>query len=103
MNHPDSTGGNDRIALTYDRQTAITTRRDQRGTIRSFNYGVLSRLIHDGVTSLGTSVNGAVRRLSATFDVRGLVKNLPRSLRPKKVAGTFHVPRHQQVDYEHIS
>jgi len=85
MNYPDSTGGNDRIALTYDRQAAITTRRDQRGTIHCFNYDGLGRMIHDRVTSLGTSVEGAVRRLSATFDVRGLVKNLlPESPSQKK-------------------
>ena len=87
VNYPDSTGGNDRIALTYDRQAAITTRRDQRGTIRSFNYDALGRMIHDRVTSLGTGVDGAVRRLSATFDVRGLVTKLTSHSNPTVGSG----------------
>ena len=42
----------------------------------SFEPGHPARLIHDRVTTLGTGVDGAIRRLSATFEVRGLPSKL---------------------------
>ena len=48
---------------------------------------VLGWMIHDRVVSLGTGVNGAVRRLSATFDVRGLVTKLTSHSNPTVGSG----------------
>ena len=42
----------------------------------SFEPGHPARLIHDRVTTLGTGVDGAIRRLSTTFEVRGLPSKL---------------------------
>ena len=44
-------------------------------------------MIHDRVTTLGTGVDGAVRRLSATFDVRGLVTKLTSHSNPTVGSG----------------
>ena len=46
-------------------------------------------MIHDRVTTLGTGVDGAVRRLSATFDVRGLVAKLTSHSNPTVGSGVI--------------
>ena len=48
----------------------------QLGTVRSFDYDLPGRPIHDCVTTLGTGVDGTVRRLSTTYEVRGLPETL---------------------------
>ena len=74
--YPDSSGGSDRIALTYNRQAQPTTRTDQRGCVHAYIYDGLARLTSDCVTTLGTNVDGAVRRLTAAFEVRGMISKL---------------------------
>ena len=63
--YPDSTGGSDVVQYGYNRQAEQTTLTDQRGCVHAFDYDLLGRLIHDRVTTLGTGVDGAIRRLSA--------------------------------------
>lgn len=70
--YPDSTGGGDTVTFSYNRQGERTTATDQRGCVHTYDRDLLGRLTQDRVTTLGTGVDGAVRRLSATFDVRGL-------------------------------
>lgn len=74
--YPDSTGDSDSIRYTYNRQAQVATVSDQRGGVRMFDYDKLGRPLHDRVTTLGMNVDGAVRRLSSSFDVRGLVEKL---------------------------
>lgn len=49
---------------------------DQLGTVHVYEYDTLGRLSHDCITTLGTGVDGAVRRISRTYEVRGMLVNL---------------------------
>ncbi len=70
--YPDSSGGSDIVAHTYNRQGQRMTTTDQRGCEHIYLYDKLGRLVHDCVKTLGTGVDDAVRRLSITYEVRGL-------------------------------
>ncbi|MEZ6129849.1 MAG: hypothetical protein R3C59_14295 [Planctomycetaceae bacterium] len=54
--------------------TAATEQRitDQGGTVHEFDYDKLGRQIHDCVTTLGSGVDGAVRRITTSYEVRGM-------------------------------
>ena len=69
---PDSTGGSDAVLYSYNRQGEQVTLTDQRGCVHTLEYDKLGRKIHDRVTILGTGVDGAVRRLSTNYEVRGM-------------------------------
>jgi hypothetical protein len=43
---------------------------DRIGTVHTFTFDVLGRQTADAVTTLGTGVDGAVRRLETAFTVR---------------------------------
>jgi RHS repeat-associated protein len=73
---PDSISGSDQKAFTYNRQGEITTFADQNGTVHSYDRDLLGRQTADRITTLGSGVDGAVLRISKTFDVRSLVQNL---------------------------
>jgi RHS repeat-associated protein len=47
------------------------TRQDRNGNIHTFSYDVVGRGTADAVTTLGGSVNGAVRRLETAYDTAG--------------------------------
>ena len=49
---------------------------DQGGTIHAFDYDKLGRQTQDRVIDLGTGVDGAVRRISTTYEVRGMEEKL---------------------------
>ena len=50
----------------------MTEIKDQNGTVHAFDYDALGRQTQDRVTTLGTGVDGAVRRIATTFEVRGM-------------------------------
>ena len=74
--YPDSSdtnpSGTNQIKFEYNRQGQIIKRTDQAATVHVLEYDKRGRVIHDRVTALGTNVNGAVRRISRTFEPRGL-------------------------------
>jgi len=70
--YPDSVDSSDAIFFEYNRQGEVTKATDQNGTVRQFDYDALGRQTHDRVTTLGTDVDGAVRRISTAFEVRGM-------------------------------
>jgi RHS repeat-associated protein len=74
--YPDSVGGSDRIEYKYDRQTERTETKDQNGTVHAFDYDALGKLMQDRATMLGTNVDATVRRIAATYEVRGLVETV---------------------------
>ena len=70
--YPDSAGGSDRVAFTYNRQRQVTSLTDQNGTVHSFDFDKLGRATQDRITTLGSGVDGAVRRLASSYEVRGM-------------------------------
>jgi len=70
--YPDSVGSSDVVAHTYNRQGQRVTTTDQRGCVHTYLYDKLGRLVHDCITTIGTGVDDAVRRLSISYDDRGL-------------------------------
>lgn len=48
-----------------------TSYTDRNGTVHAYSYDVLGRQTTDAVTTLGSGVDGAVRRLGTEFDTQG--------------------------------
>jgi RHS repeat-associated protein len=71
-----SDGVYDRVEHRYNRQGQVKETKDQNGTVHTFEIDKLSRPIHDRITTLGSGVDGAVRRVSTSYDVRGLVEKI---------------------------
>src|SRR5205823_2044539 len=44
---------------------------DRNGNVHSYSYNVLGRPTSDSVTTLGTGVDGAVRRIDTAYDTQG--------------------------------
>ena len=70
--YPDSVDDSDAIFFKYNRQGEVTKITDQNGTVHQFDYDALGRQTQDRATTLGTGVDGGVRRISTTFEVRGM-------------------------------
>ena len=66
----------DRIEFKYNRQGEVAEIKDQNETVHAFDYDKLGRQIHDRVTALGTAVDGAVRRISTTYEVRAMKEKI---------------------------
>jgi hypothetical protein len=49
---------------------------DQNGTVHDYDYDKLGRKTQDRVTTLGAGVDGAVRRIATTYEVRGMAQNI---------------------------
>jgi YD repeat-containing protein len=71
--YPDAVAS---VEYTYNRQGEVLTKRDQNGSIHTYDYDDLGRLLHDRITTLGTGVDGAVRRISTVYDVVGNVRSV---------------------------
>lgn len=74
--YPDSVSGSDVITFTYNRQGQTTSVTDQNGTVHQYVYDGLGRQTQDCVTTLGTGVDGAIRRIATTYEVRGMKTGL---------------------------
>lgn len=72
--YPDSS--TDRVEYGYNRLGQVRESTDQNGTVRALDYDKLGRLIHDRVTTLGTDVDGTVRRISRSYEIRGMVESV---------------------------
>ena len=66
----------DRVEFKYNRQGQLAEKKDQNGTVHVFEFDGLGRLVHDRATTLGTDVDGAVRRISTTYEVRGMAEKI---------------------------
>ena len=60
----------------YNRLGERIAKRDQNGTIHTYEYDDLGRLLHDRITTLASGVDGTVRRISTVYDVVGNVKSV---------------------------
>jgi RHS repeat-associated protein len=65
---PSST---DRDVYTVNALGERLTYTDRAGTTHTYTYDVVGRRISDTVTTLGTGVNGAVRRIETAYDALG--------------------------------
>ena len=74
--YPDSVDSDDVILFGYNRQSQIVKITDQAGTVHEFDYDLLGRQTQDRVTTLGSGVDGAVRRIATTYEVRGMKSRL---------------------------
>jgi hypothetical protein len=72
----DSDTSPDRVTTNYNRQGETKQKVDQLGTKHIFEYDLLGRLLHDRVTILGSGVDGTIRRISYTYEVRGMVQGI---------------------------
>jgi RHS repeat-associated protein len=74
LEYPDPTTGNpstsasNQEAYQYNAVGDPTTFTDPNGTVHSYSYDVLGRQTADAATTLGTGVDGAVRRLTTAYD-----------------------------------
>src|SRR5438477_6606022 len=68
--------GTDHVEYKYNRLGEVKEKKDQLGTIRKFDYDKLGRLLHDRVDTLGTNVDGAARRITRSYESRGLLEKL---------------------------
>lgn len=75
--YPDDTSSTPgRVIMAYNRLGQVKSKQDQMGNVRVMDYDLLGRLIHDRVTMLGSGVDGTVRRISYTYEVRGMVQKV---------------------------
>lgn len=74
--YPDSVDSSDVILFAYNRHSQQTSATDQNGTIHSYEYDKLGRITQDRVTTIGTGVDGSVRRIAMTYEVRGMREHL---------------------------
>lgn len=74
VEYPD--GSSDTVTYAYNRQGQVIEKTDQNGTIHAMDYDGLGRLIHDRITTLGSGVDDLVRRISMSYDDRGLVTHI---------------------------
>jgi len=66
----------DRVEHKYNRQGEVKETKDQIETIHVYDFDKLGRRTQDRVTTLGSGVDGAVRRLGSTYEVRGIVEKV---------------------------
>ncbi len=71
-----SVDSDDQISFKYNRQGEVKEQTDQNGTVHAFDFDKLGRRTQDRVTTLGTGVDGAIRRIESAFEVRGMLVRL---------------------------
>jgi RHS repeat-associated protein len=75
MRYPDKTTGNasssEQETYTVNALGDTKTSTDRNGTVHTFTRDVLGRLISDAVTTVGSGVDGAIRRIDTAYDTVG--------------------------------
>jgi hypothetical protein len=84
---PDKSGPSDRVEYKYNRLGEVREIKDQIGTVRVLQYDKLGRELHDRVTTLGSGVDGAVRRKSLAMIVDWKTRRF--SARPARIVEGF--------------
>jgi len=95
--YPDSADSSDVILFSYNRQRQQTSLTDQNGSVHSYDYDKLGRMTQDRISTLGTGVDGAVRRIAMTYEVRGMRETLTSYDNP--VVGTGSIVNEVQFAY----
>jgi YD repeat-containing protein len=77
VNYPDKSTGapssSEQETNTVNRLGDAKTVTDRNGTVHTYTYDVLGRQTADAVTTLGSGVDGAVRRLETSYNALGLL------------------------------
>ena len=97
---PATDGVYDRIEYLYTIQGDRLERKDQNGTVHAYELDKLGRVTHDRVTTLGTGVDGAVRRVSTTYDLRGLREKI--TTHDNSTVGSGNVVDEVLFEYNHL-
>ena len=77
MRYPDkstgepSTSASERDTYTYNALGETKTKQDRNGNVHTYSFDVVGRLTTDAVTTLGSGVDGAVRRAEIAYDTGG--------------------------------
>src|SRR5207244_2107092 len=75
VRHPDPNTGQASAAqqdtVTVNALGEIKTATDRNGTLHTYGYDILGRQINDAITTLGTGVDGSVRRIQTAYDTGG--------------------------------
>ncbi|MFZ5832820.1 MAG: hypothetical protein ACOY3P_22265 [Planctomycetota bacterium] len=66
----------DRVEYTYNRLGEVIEKKDQNGTVHQYARDGRGRPTADKITTLGAGVDGAVRRIARTYEVRGMVEKI---------------------------
>jgi RHS repeat-associated protein len=66
----------DTVTYSYNRLSQQKTMTDQRGTVHSFDYDKLGRLLHDRITTFGNNTDNFIKRISRTYEVRGMLEKI---------------------------
>lgn len=74
--YPDASNVADRVTYAYNRQNEVVRQQDQNGTVHEFDYDKLTRRTADRVAVLGVGIEGAVRRVETSYEVRGLAASV---------------------------
>jgi hypothetical protein len=72
----------DRIEYCYNRQGEMLIKWDQNETVHWYEHDKLGRTTQDCATILGSGVDGHIRRIDRTYDVRGQVQTITSYTRP---------------------
>jgi RHS repeat-associated protein len=75
MRYPDASTGSssssEKDAYTYNQLGEVLTTTDRNGNVHTITRDVLGRVTSDAVTTLGSGVDGAVRRIETGYDSQG--------------------------------
>jgi RHS repeat-associated protein len=71
VQYPDSSGGTDVVTFAYNAQSQQIWTQDQAGNVIETDYDDSGRETHRRVTTLDSDFDGAVRRISTTYDNLG--------------------------------
>ncbi len=75
VQHPDKSTGNpsssEQDSQTVDALGETLTMTDRNGNVHTLTLDVLGRLTSDAVTTLGSGVDGSVRRMDIAYDTQG--------------------------------
>jgi len=105
--YPDSSDsdkpltGTDHVEYKYDRLGELKEVKDQLGTVRTLDYDKLGRLIHDRMTTLASNVDGTVRRISRSYETRGLLEKI--TSHDDATIGSGNVVNEVQYEYDDFS
>jgi len=75
MRYPDASSGasssSEKDQYTYNQLGQAITFTDRNGNVHTYSYDILGKITSDAITTLGSGVDGAVRRIETAYDTQG--------------------------------